>query len=877
MTRVKAGRGTTRVRLRVLQDRLVWLKGSIVFVLLLASMNASCTGAISQLSKPVQDPQPTTLLKIATSALPNGEIQSPYQASLIASGGTLPYAWKIQSGQIPWGLSLNSSIGAISGTPESSGQFVATFAVTDSSQPPRTARTALTFEIALNDRQSLAINATALPNGQVSQTYGTTFTATGGTAPYSWGISSGNVPPGLNLASANGKISGIPNTNGEYQFTVKVVDSSTRQRSATQSNAITINDTTFDQYGGFANMPSPNAPTGIFRAEKFGNKWMLVDPDNNGLFMIGMCVLAGSSSIDERGSSYNARVTAKYGDSSSHWATAQLQRIQSWGYNTVGPYAYDYTLPFKTDDTWNTPDHTNPVKLPFIGQIRPSLYGMQNENNWAPQPTKNMLYGLSKFYTGYRPNVGVADYYDNNLSVFLATELAKDPYPVAIKASSYKQYLIGMNADDSDEMYGFGNGPDFKTGYSNAHLGWLVLTMSPSQTANSSKGFVYPDATVYSKKALRDQLAAKYGNIGTLNSAWGSNYTTFDSSGSGVVEAIGSGDDSTLSFSRTLTDTTVTAFTLQILVDGQVVAGDQGDGTVWGPKLNGSIDYATGALNLSFSSENAPASGAAITANYVKNGWGIGSGLMDEDGRISHQIWTGIDFVSLLDVNVAVKLDLDNFLFQIADHYFSMCRTLIQTWMPGVMYLGPTSLGTWGAPSNRNVLKAAARDIDVMEMAAGPAGPLTQPMLDFIFAYYGDKPFYVSEFRLANPDSAFFSYTADGAFATQEARGQDYFNAVTNYPSASYGANGSRPYVGVFWWQYLDNWSEKNNWGLVSLSDNAYDGREAVTGPGGVGVRSVPCSAPLESFMCGGEERNYGDVVSVVKSAHQQIIQAVQH
>jgi len=833
-------------------------------------MNAGC--------KPTQGPPATTLLKIATRALANGETQSAYQASLVASGGTPPYTWKIQSGQIPQGLSLNLSAGTISGTPVRSGQSTVTFAVTDHSQPaPETATASLNFEITAIAVRSLTITSPTLPNGQFFQMYETTVTATGGTAPYTWSISSGNLPPGLDLASASGEISGIPNANGEYQFTLKVVDSSTTQQSAIQSKAITVSNSQFDQYGGFLNMPSPHAPTGIFRAEKFGNKWMLVDPDNNGLFMIGMYVLNGSSSIDNMGSSYNARVTAKYGDDNAHWATAQLQRIQSWGYNTLGPYASTYTLPVTRVDTWNTPDQTNPVKFPFIGEIDPALYGMQNKNNWAPQPIKNMLYGLSKFYTGYRPSNGVADYYDNNLSVFLATELVEDPYPAAIKASPYKQYLIGMNSDDSDEMYGFGNGPDFNTAYSDAHLGWLVLTMSPSQTANSSKGFVYPDTTVYSKRALRDQLAAEYGTIGALNSAWGSNYTTFDSSGSNVTEAIGSGNGSSLSFSHTLTHTTVTAFSLQIFVNGQVVGGDQGDGTVWGPKLSGSINYDTGTLNLSFSGGNAPASATAITANYVKNGWGIGSGLMDEDGRLAHQLWTGIDFTFLRDVNPAVKSDLDNFLFQIADHYFSMCRTLFQTWMPGVMYLGPDALGTWGAPSNRNVLKAAAQNIDVMAMGGGPAGPLTQPMLDFIYAYYGDKPFYMGEFRLANPDSAFFSYTVHGAFLTQEARGQQYFNAVTSYPNAAYSENGSRPYVGVFWWQYLDNWGEKNNWGLVSLSDNAYDGREAVTGPGGVGARSVPCSIPFQSLMCGGEQRDFGDVVSAVKSAHQQITQAVQH
>jgi hypothetical protein len=192
------------------------------------------------------------------------------------------------------------------------------------------------------------------------------------------------------------------------------------------------------------------------------------------------------------------------------------------------------------------------------------------------------------------------------------------------------------------------------------------------------------------------------------------------------------------------------------------------------------------------------------------------------------------------------------------------------------MYLGPDVLGSWGAPSNRNVLKAAALYIDAMKMG-GAGTALSQSMLDFIYAYYGDKPFYIGEYRTANADSALFSYPDSGTFATQPLRGQNYLNTVTTYPAAAYTANGSRPYVGIVWWQYLDNLGEKLNWGLVSLMDNAYDGKESVTGTGGVGVRSIPCSPPLESFLCGGEQKNYGDVITSVTHAHQQIMQAVQH
>jgi hypothetical protein len=231
----------------------------------------------------------------------------------------------------------------------------------------------------------------------------------------------------------------------------------------------------------------------------------------------------------------------------------------------------------------------------------------------------------------------------------------------------------------------------------------------------------------------------------------------------------------------------------------------------------------------------------------------------------------------LSDTNASLKTDLDSYLYQIAAHYFSMCKTGIDHWIPGTLYLGPDSLGTWSAPSNRNVLKAAGQYIDVMTM--GGSSALSQAMLDFINAYYGDKPFYVGEFRTANGDSALFRYPASSSqtdFASQAGRGQSYYNAVTQYPDMSYSANGSRPYVGILWWQYLDNRGEENDWGLVSLSDNAYDGREAVTGTEGIGVRSIACSPPLESYACAGEERNYGNLIERVRQAHQIVLQGAQ-
>jgi acid phosphatase len=56
-------------------------------------------------------------LTISTSSLPNGVVGSAYSTLLHASGGTSPYTWAVQSGQLPAGLALSGTSGNISGMP----------------------------------------------------------------------------------------------------------------------------------------------------------------------------------------------------------------------------------------------------------------------------------------------------------------------------------------------------------------------------------------------------------------------------------------------------------------------------------------------------------------------------------------------------------------------------------------------------------------------------------------------------------------------------------------------------------------------------------------------------------------------------------------
>jgi RHS repeat-associated protein len=72
----------------------------------------------------------------------------------------------------------------------------------------------------------LQITTSSLHDGTASQAYNASLGATGGTSPYSWTLTTGSLPAGLNLSSA-GTISGTPaSAAGPVDLTVQVTDSS---------------------------------------------------------------------------------------------------------------------------------------------------------------------------------------------------------------------------------------------------------------------------------------------------------------------------------------------------------------------------------------------------------------------------------------------------------------------------------------------------------------------------------------------------------------------------------------------------------------------------------------------------------------------------
>lgn len=157
--------------------------------------------------------------RIVISSLPTGIVNQSFSGALVAQGGTAPYAFSILSGTLPNGLVL-SSTGALTGTPLAGGVFPVTVRVLDATG--QSAQADLLVNI---NSGSFAISTSSVRDGFVNSPYNVTLTTSGGTAPYTFNLLSGTLPPGVSLSSA-GVLNGTPTTLGTYNFVVRGSDAS---------------------------------------------------------------------------------------------------------------------------------------------------------------------------------------------------------------------------------------------------------------------------------------------------------------------------------------------------------------------------------------------------------------------------------------------------------------------------------------------------------------------------------------------------------------------------------------------------------------------------------------------------------------------------
>lgn len=175
-------------------------------------------------------------LVVETTTLPPWTVNQPgYNQVLEASGGAGPYTWDIAVGSLPDGLEF-SSVGRIIGTPTQVGTFDITVQVID------TYNTTVSRTLRFDINPGLTLTApTTLKGGLVGVEYSDQLSLTGGTGPYQWSVTDGQLPPGLSLDSATGAITGTPTDAGSFSFDVTVID--TTGAIQTETYTIAVQDT----------------------------------------------------------------------------------------------------------------------------------------------------------------------------------------------------------------------------------------------------------------------------------------------------------------------------------------------------------------------------------------------------------------------------------------------------------------------------------------------------------------------------------------------------------------------------------------------------------------------------------------------------------
>ncbi len=170
----------------------------------------------------------------------------------VASGGTQQFTATV-TGTANTAVNWAASVGSVS----SSGLYTApsvkvttqaTVTATSQADPTVSANAAVT--VTAGQGQGLQINTSGLPQGEQGQTYYAAFTASGGTQPYSWRISSGNGPAGITL-NADGEFSGTPTATGAFNFGVTVTDAANH----TASGNFSVLVVSSSGYDGPAQLP----------------------------------------------------------------------------------------------------------------------------------------------------------------------------------------------------------------------------------------------------------------------------------------------------------------------------------------------------------------------------------------------------------------------------------------------------------------------------------------------------------------------------------------------------------------------------------------------------------------------------------------------
>ena len=181
---------------------------------------SGCGGGGSQLTPPPPPPPPS--LSIVTTSVPAIIQGQTVSFTFQATGGTGALTWTSLD-PLPAGLTLSID-GVLSGIPTSSGGFNFRVQVQDSGKPAQTTSIGESLVVV----GALSLSSVSFPNANRGIGYQFSFFPSGGTAPFNFAITAGNLPSGMTIASYGSnaaQMNGTPMQAGDFVFTLQVTDS----------------------------------------------------------------------------------------------------------------------------------------------------------------------------------------------------------------------------------------------------------------------------------------------------------------------------------------------------------------------------------------------------------------------------------------------------------------------------------------------------------------------------------------------------------------------------------------------------------------------------------------------------------------------------
>ncbi|MDX2110802.1 MAG: beta-galactosidase [Verrucomicrobiota bacterium] len=126
----------------------------------------------------------------------------------------------------------------------------------------------------------------------------------------------------------------------------------------------------YSKYGGWKSLQG--TATGYFHTQKINDRWWLVDPEGYAFISKGVSVVSsgGDYSPALGYSPYSRTLAEKYNNNTSLWVDATVQRLNKWGFNTIGTWS--------TSALWS--------KAPYVQIL--------NLSRIVPAPTERVLFDV---------------------------------------------------------------------------------------------------------------------------------------------------------------------------------------------------------------------------------------------------------------------------------------------------------------------------------------------------------------------------------------------------------------------------------------------------------------------------------------------------